>query len=231
MTVEKFLRTEQKYYLSEVQYKLLMANIKDRIKKDKFYHEKICNVYFDTINNDLIINSLNKPIYKEKVRLRSYNVPNANDLVFLELKKKFDGIVYKRRITLLNSEAILYINEGIMPSNNNQIMQEIDYIFKTYKLMPKLSLTYDRLAYVSIDDESFRITFDYNIKSSTKILKLDELKNEENLTGNNYIMEIKTDKSIPFWLLKAITEYRIYPKSYSKYGEVYQKIKERVINV
>jgi SPX domain protein involved in polyphosphate accumulation len=225
MAIEKFLRIEQKYLLTKSNYLQLLKRIKDNIQEDIYHHEKVYNIYFDNDNNDLIINSLNKPIYKEKVRLRSYQVPKANDIVYLELKKKFNGVIYKRRVNLTYKEAILYIDKGIMP-NNEQVMQEIDYTFKTYKLKPKLKINYMRDSYIAKTDPSFRITFDYNIYASRDDLKLADINKPNGLINDNYLMEIKTDKTIPLWLLEIINELKIYPINFSKYGEFYKQMKE-----
>lgn len=229
--LENIFRTEQKYYLTYCEYQELMNQIDNHLEKDKYYKERICSLYFDTDNYDLVINSLNKPLYKEKIRLRSYNTPASNDLVFLEIKKKYDGTVYKRRITLPYKEALNYINKGIVPDNQKQIFKEIDYCFKKYKLKPKVNISYDRYSYLDKDDKTFRITFDHNIKSSTTDLKLNDQLIGDSLIKDGYIMEIKSIKAIPFWLLKTLCELKIYPASFSKYGEVYKKLKESEIYV
>ena len=108
--IEIFKRIEQKYLLSENEYNKLMNRLKDHIVKDKYFQSTICNVYFDTDNYDLIVSSIEKDIFKEKVRLRSYNIPNLNDIVFLEIKSKLDGVVYKRRVTLTLDEFYNYLN-------------------------------------------------------------------------------------------------------------------------
>lgn len=224
--LENFFRKEQKYYLSEKEYQSLIKMIQNNIVKDQYYDEKICSIYFDNKNNDLIINSLNKPIYKEKVRLRCYNTPTDDSIVFLEIKKKYKGMVYKRRINLTYKEAKDYINKGLIPENNSQIFKEIDYCFQKYNLIPKVNITYDRYAYYAKDDPSLRITFDHNIQSSTTNLTLDNKVYENNVIKDNYIMEIKSINGMPFWLLKSLCELKLFPSSFSKYGEVYQNLKE-----
>ena len=59
----------------------------EHCKSGKNYN--IYNIYYDTDNSDVIRHSISKPYYKEKLRLRSYYIPNnSNDKVFLELKRK-----------------------------------------------------------------------------------------------------------------------------------------------
>lgn len=104
--------------------------------KDKYHKSTICNIYYDTTNNDLITSSIEKPPYKEKVRLRSYGIPSMDSQVFLEIKKKYNGIVGKRRVDIKLSDFYNYINNNVIPTCNKQIMEEIDYCFKKYKLNP-----------------------------------------------------------------------------------------------
>lgn len=231
MAIEKFNREELKYLLTTNQYNSLLKMINDYIQKDKYHKEKICNLYFDTINNDLIVKSISKPDYKEKVRLRSYNVPESETLVFLEIKKKYKKIVNKRRVTITYNQAIDYIFKGINPLPNSQIMKEIDYTFKRYNLLPKVAITYDRLSFFSKEDINLRITFDKDIKYSVDIKKLDSLENEKKLLDDKYIMEIKSLNGLPFWLVNALNELKLYPTSFSKYGKVYTRLRKENVYV
>ena len=222
--MEIFNRVEQKYILSKKQYQELIKRIETHLEKDYYFQSKICNIYFDNKNNDLIVNSLEKPAFKEKIRLRSYNVPNINDTVYLELKGKFNGIVFKRRLDIILSDFYKYLKTGVINKKyNNQIMQEIDYIIKKFELKPKIFIGYDRLSYYDKDNLNFRITFDTNLRSRNDELQL-ELGDNGNLYNKDiYIMEIKSLGNIPLWLTKVLSEMKIYPNSFSKYGEIYKK--------
>lgn len=224
-----FRRVEQKYLITTDDYNKILSLAKRKLCKDKFFSETICNIYFDTNNNDLIITSLEKPAYKEKVRLRSYGTPNNNSEVFLEIKKKYRGIVNKRRITLSLKEVHDYLEKNIIP-NNSQIMKEIDYTFKYYKLKPVLYLAYDRKSYYLKEDNEFRITFDTNIRSRTNDLKLELGSSGKLHIKDKYIMEIKSVKGMPPWFSSILNSLNIYPTSFSKYGEIY-KTKGEVKNV
>ncbi|MBQ9011169.1 MAG: polyphosphate polymerase domain-containing protein [Bacilli bacterium] len=218
-----FRRVEQKYLLTENQYNALFKEIESKIEKDKFFRSEVCNLYLDTDNNDLIIKSIEKPIYKEKVRLRSYNIPNIKDKVFLELKGKYDGVVFKRRITLKLEDFYKYLENGIKPEES-QIMNEIDYVIKRNKLKPKLFLAYDRYSYYDKQDKNFRITFDTNLRSRKNDLRLESgsygnLYKEEKF----YIMELKSLKALPLWFVEILSKLKIYPQSFSKYGNIYKK--------
>ena len=222
--IEIFKRIEQKYVLSEDEYNKLMNLVKNHLNKDEYYKSNICNIYFDNDNYDLIINSLEKGYYKEKVRLRSYSVPKLNDKVYFEIKSKFDGIVYKRRVILNLSDYYDYLDGKSINSSNKQIMDEIDYIIKKYNLKPKYFVAYDRLSYYDKDDKSFRVTFDENIRS-----RKDELRLEYGDSGNlffsdkMYVMELKSNGGLPVYFIDALSKLKIYPSSFSKIGNVYKK--------
>lgn len=220
--MEFFNRVELKYILTKEEYKELFSKINNYLEKDRYYQSKICNLYFDNDNNDFIINSLEKPIYKAKIRLRSYSVPNLNDIVYLELKGKYDGVVFKRRVDIKLKDFNYYMKTGIIKEEyNNQIMKEIDYVIKKFNIYPKLYIGYDRLSYYDKNNINFRVTFDFNLRS-----RQDELKLELGDNGNLYnkdlvIMEVKSLQSIPLWFTKILSNMKIYPNSFSKYGEIY----------
>ena len=117
---------------------------------------------------------MEKPCYKEKLRLRSYGTPKETDLVYVELKKKFDGIVYKRRVPMRYKEAKKYLYNGIRPNMDSQILREIDYTLDFYQARPAVYLAYDRLAFYGKDNPDFRITFDMNIRARQHVLELDK---------------------------------------------------------
>lgn len=228
--IEIFKRIEQKYVLSKEEYNCLMKMISNHLEKDEYFKSNICNIYFDNDNYDLIINSLEKGIYKEKVRLRSYNIPNLEDKVYFEIKSKLNGVVYKRRVTLPLKEFYNYLNGKIPNTSNPQIMKEIDYTMKRYNLKPKFFIAYDRTSYFDKEDETFRITFDENIRS-----RQDDLRLEYGDSGKlyfkdkKYVMELKANNGLPLWFTTILSELKIYPTSFSKYGSIYQnKLKEEL---
>ena len=222
--MEVFNRVEQKYVLNEYEYKKLFKKIESHLKKDYYYQSNICNLYFDNQNNDFIVNSLEKPIFKEKIRLRSYSVPNREDIVYLELKGKMEGVVFKRRLDIKLNDFYKYMNTGIINSKyDNQIMHEIDYIIKKFNLKPKIFIGYNRLSYYDKDNPNFRLTFDFNLRSRSEDLRLEYGDYGNLVNKNQYIMEVKSLGSIPLWFTKILSDLKIYPTSFSKYGEIYQK--------
>ena len=221
-----FERVEKKYILTQEQLDKLLDKINNDIEKDEYYESKICNIYFDTKNNDLIVNSLEKPVYKEKIRLRSYNIPTINDDVFLETKFKYKGVVGKRRIKINLNDFYNYL-ENKDYKIDSQIMKELDYLFKYYELKPSYFVAYDRKSYKGCLDQNLRITIDSNLRSRKDNLKL-ELGDEgkKYFDTDQYIMEIKTLGSIPLWLVRNLSELKIYPISFSKIGSIYKKDRE-----
>jgi SPX domain protein involved in polyphosphate accumulation len=218
-----FNRVEKKYLLNKKQAEELIKIISKYIKSGEYPYSKICNIYFDTQNSDLIRKSIEKPVYKEKIRLRSYGIPNKEDRVFLEIKKKFDGVVTKRRIALKLEEVYEYLENNKKPEVNKQIFNEIDYCFKKYNLKPSMYISYERYSYMGKEDENFRLTFDTNIISRESDLNLDKGDYGINVIGKDvFLMEVKCLESMPLWLTNALSVLKIYPVSFSKYGRIYE---------
>lgn len=208
-------RLEQKYFLNNEQFDNLLRLINNNLEKDKYFKERIYNIYFDNDQYEMINYSIDKPIYKEKIRLRSYN-KDSNE-VFLEIKKKYFDNSNKRRITLNYRD---YLNNQI--NTNNQIANELNYYFNKYNLKPKIKVNYDRLSYYLKEDSSFRITFDNNIKYSFDNLNLYQEDKSKLLFNKGYIMEFKTFNGIPLWLNDILNKLKIYPTSFSKVGKIYE---------
>ena len=208
-------RLEQKYFLNNEQFNNLLRLINNNLEKDKYFKERIYNIYYDNDDYEMINHSIDKPIYKEKIRLRSYN-KDSNE-VFLEIKKKYFDNSNKRRITLNYRD---YLNNQI--DTNNQIAKELNYYFNKYNLKPKIKVNYDRLSYYLKEDSSFRITFDNNIKYSFDNLNLYQEDKSKLLFNKGYIMEFKTFNGIPLWLNDILNKLKIYPTSFSKVGKIYE---------
>ena len=218
-----FERFEKKYMLTRQTYNLFLEAIEPYMCADSYGQHTIGNIYYDTDTYELIRQSIEKPKYKEKLRLRSYGIPNEESTVYLEIKKKYKGIVYKRRIDLTLAEAEAYLNRGIRPQKDSQILREIDYFISFYKPKPKVYLAYDRVAYFGREDSSVRITFDHNIRSREYDLSLSKGDRGELLLEDyKYLMEIKVAGAMPMWLSKILADLEIYPASFSKYGSVYK---------
>ena len=222
---EFFRRVEKKYIINKKQFEIIQDRMQDKMIEDSYGKSKICNVYFDTPNYDLISHSIQKPVYKDKIRLRSYNEPTEKDSVFLEIKRKYDGVVSKRRIKLPLNEAYKYISGEKIETKDVQVQNEIDYYFKYFNLHPTMFLSYDRIAYYDKNDSKFRITFDTNIIARNYDLALEKCDEGKPIfEEDKYIMELKTLGAIPLWLVDSLTEENIFPCGFSKYGEAYTQI-------
>lgn len=220
-----FKRYEIKFFLTEEQCSMLKSLMIDHMSEDEYGKSIIRNIYFDTPSYLLIRNSIDKPVYKEKIRLRSYGVTGPDTTVFLELKKKFKGVVYKRRVKLKEREALSYIMDGV-PLPESQISREIDYFISYYKeLMPKTVISYEREAYYSKTDETFRITLDRNVMYRCTDLSLESaVYGKKILPEGKVLMEVKTAYAIPLWFTSFLSENKIYKTSFSKYGTAYTDI-------
>lgn len=228
-----FNRMEQKYKINREQYEKILKLLPENVKRDKYGVYTICNIYYDTEQNEIISHSIEKPIYKEKIRIRSYKkTPGLDTLVFLEIKKKYKGIVNKRRIQLPLKEAYKYIENNIQPNETSQTIKEINNFLQRYKINKKIYIAYDREAFYDENDFNFRLTFDSRIRSRGYDVRLENGDyGEELLKENEYIMELKENRAIPLWFVKILSQLKIYPTSFSKYGEIYKKnYNKQVVN-
>ena len=220
-----FRRQEIKYLLSPETHRALMQIIEPYLRQDRYFHGTNCSVYLDTPSRDLAIKSLEKPLYKEKVRVRSYGVPTLDDTVFVEIKKKFRGIGSKRRIGVKLRDWYTYLGGQPLPTDHPQIAAELDYTLNYHGLQPALFIAYDRYAYVDEDNPAFRLTFDHRIRYRTDRLQL-----ERGDAGTPYfnddtvLMEVKALDAYPLWFVRALSKLRIHPASFSKYNKITQQI-------
>lgn len=223
MIQEIFKRYEKKYLLTPAQYGSLMERLEGRVVPDEYGEYTICNVYFDTPEFDLIRMSLEKPVYKEKLRLRSYGEIQNAETVFVELKKKYDGVVYKRRAAMTLRQAEEYLYRGIRPEIDSQIMRELNWFTSHYCLIPAVYLAYDRKAFAG-KEEDIRITFDSNIRGREKDLYLGSgSAGQILLPERKILMEVKIPDRMPLWMSRVFSEIGIFPVSFSKYGSYFSR--------
>lgn len=221
-----FKRYELKYLITQQQQQKILSVMQNYMKEDAYGKSTICNIYFDLPNYQLIRHSMEKPVYKEKLRMRSYGVATPDSPVFVELKKKYKSVVYKRRIAMTEREATEYLCQRHITSSQNQIHHEIDYFFQFYKdIVPTVFLSYDREAFFSETDANFRVTFDSNILWRDYNLSLTKgIYGIPVLSQDSVLMEIKTSDAIPLWMVDVLTKEQIYKTSFSKYGTAFQQI-------
>lgn len=219
-----FQRYEKKYLLNREQYAALRDRLSGRMQEDRYGSYTICNIYYDTPDYRLIRASLDKPVYKEKLRLRSYGTPDSQSPVFLELKKKFKGVVYKRRAVLTLEEAQAFLWDGERPSGQEQILNEIDWAMQFYRPEPKVFIGYDRIALCSEEEPELRVTFDTGLRWRNAALDLSKGDWGAPIRRDGKIlMELKLPGVMPLWMAHLLGDLQIYPTSFSKYGACYQK--------
>ena len=221
-----FKRYEIKYILTPEQRKKLRDTMNGIMKIDQYGHTTIRNIYFDTENYRLIRNSLDKPEYKEKLRVRSYSRITEEDDVFVELKKKYESVVYKRRIALPEYIAMDWLAAGGDKPGDSQIENEIDYFRGFYKgIRPQVFLSYEREAYYPEDGADLRLTLDSNIIARDYDLSLRYGVYGDNVIDRDLsVMEVKVTASMPMWLIRFLSENSVSKVSFSKYGMYYKNM-------
>ena len=221
-----FKRYELKYLLNKKEKEEILLAMKPHMKLDDYGRTVIRNIYFDTENFRLIRRSLEKPVYKEKLRIRSYKPVQITDPVFVEIKKKYKSVVYKRRLLLPEKTVMESFRTGEPLPVCSQIGDEIQYFREYYKnLQPSVFLSYEREAFYSLDGSDFRVTFDENILYRRNDISLgSEIYGHPLLGKQQTLMEIKTSGGIPLWMSETLTKHHLYKTSFSKYGSAYQCI-------
>ncbi|MDR0859046.1 MAG: polyphosphate polymerase domain-containing protein [Oscillospiraceae bacterium] len=232
MAIDVFSRYENKYKLNGRMFRKVQAAIADNMEADKFNRGgemyTIRNIYYDAPDFSLIRRSLSKPLYKEKVRLRAYGEVDEKSDVFVEIKKKFSGLVSKRRSLLKLGEAYDFLRDGTLPQiqeyMNAQVLREAQYIIEREKLRPALYLAYERFAYFGLGHHDLRVSFDADIRTRRENVRFEYGDyGEPLLEADTWLMEIKVASSIPVWLCRVLSENGIVPLSFSKYGAEYTK--------
>ena len=218
-----FRRYELKYLLTMAQKETVLKAMQPYMTLDKYGRTTIRNLYYDTDSYLLIRRSIEKPAYKEKLRIRSYSRVDGDSTAFVELKKKYKSVVYKRRISLPYAEATAWLSREKHPDKHTQIANEIDYFLDYYgSLHPTVFLSYERKAYYCNDGSDFRVTFDDNILCRQEDLSLEsEVYGTPILPEGKVLMEIKCSGGIPLWMTHVLSEEKIYKTSFSKYGTAY----------
>ncbi len=231
-----FKRYEIKYMLTLEQKQKVVEAMSPYMKMDEYGRTTIRNLYYDTDSYRLIRQSIEKPTYKEKLRVRSYAKVEPGKKVFVELKKKYKHVVYKRRVSIPEAEAMDWLKRDEVAATelenrqqsyqDTQIEHEINYFLDYYKdLHPTVFLSYEREAYYALDGSDFRVTFDDNILVREDRLSLQEEVGGTPILEEGYVlMEIKCSGGIPLWMTHALSELHIYKSQFSKYGTAYKNI-------
>ena len=220
-----FKRYELKYLMDRRRRDAVLREMEPYMTPDEYGHSSIRSIYYDTPDYRLIRDSLEKPVYKEKLRVRSYGPAGPEDPVFVELKKKYRDVVYKRRISLPQARAELCLAKR-NPLPDSQIGREIAYTLDFYQnLDPAMFLSYERDAFLERDGGDFRVTFDENIRCRQVELTLDsDVWGSPILKPGQVLMELKASGSLPLWMVRILSRHKLFKTSFSKYGTAYQNI-------
>ena len=238
MAQNTFERLEKKVLINNDLVPDFIRDISDYMEPDVFNKDgepyMVCNIYFDNDNNDVIRRSVMKPPFKEKLRMRSYGVPDETSTVFIELKRKLYVVGTKRRARITLAQAYRYLNEGIHPENlsyiDSQVLKEIDYFRELNHVYPKVYISYLRNAFYGKEDSSFRVTVDKDIVTRRHDLRLESGRyGELLLPDGKTLLEIKFAGARPLWFSRIMDKYGIIFGTYSKYGSEFQKYTKKQI--
>lgn len=240
MAIATFKRYEKKYLITKEKLDKILPFLLEYMELDPFClngnEYRIYSIYYDTDNHDVIRQNSSKPVYKEKMRIRSYyDRKDPEDKIFMEIKKKCNGQGNKRRIKLKIKEIEPFVNDGILPETKDylsaQVAKELQYYLSKNKVHPALYVQYDRLALFGKEDKNFRMTFDRNVRTRRHNFVFGESEDDELLLPNGeYIMEIKILGAMPLWLTHILSENELFSHGFSKYGVKYkQDAKNRLL--
>lgn len=230
--MDVFRRRELKFLLCDAQCQVIQEALYRRMEPDPHGLSTICNLYYDTPDYRLIRHSLEHPVYKEKLRLRCYGQASPDADIFLELKKKYKGVVYKRRVKVTEPEGIAFMNRTGVLRKQNQISREIIYFRDFYQtLRPQVYLCYDREAWYDPVDKGFRMTLDRNVRYRTTDLCLSTpFGGRDILEPGQTLLEVKAEGAVPLWLVDLLNCEQIRKQSFSKYGRAYlQMLQEQLV--
>ena len=237
MAKHTFERCEKKMLIDNSDLENFISDISEYMNPDEYNIDgkpyMISNLYFDDEGDNIVRQSVSKPKFKEKLRARSYGVPTPEDKVFIEIKRKLNGIGTKRRAKMKYCELCEYLKTGKHPENigyiNEQVLCEIDYYIQTYKVVPKVYISYMRNAYFAKDDKNVRLTLDREITTRRYDLDL-ALGNYGNslLPEGKTLVELKFEGSVPLWFAHIMSKYSLSFLSYSKYGREFMGMKRKI---
>ncbi|MCF0121564.1 MAG: polyphosphate polymerase domain-containing protein [Oscillospiraceae bacterium] len=215
----KFERIEKKFWMSQLQYEALLPFLNENTQPDQYGETLVCNIYYDTRDYSLIRRSVERPLFKEKLRLRSYGVPSKQSMVFVELKRKLNGIGYKRRIAVPYEQAKILLRGEPIQCDNPQIETEVLEFIRRYQPQPAVYLCYSRRAMTLKDSPALRITIDRELRYSFR--GFDEPMAPIMDDGSRVLMEIKAPGSVPPSLADKLSSLGIYQAPFSKVGACY----------
>lgn len=219
-----FKRYEKKYLLSAAAYPAVLERLLPYVEPDDYHRSTVCSLYYDRDDFRLIRHSIEGPVYKEKLRMRGYDLQSPESEVFVELKKKYKGIVYKRRVAMTEAQAERWLAGESGPPEDGQMVREIQWFLHENHPAPKALIACDRTAWRGRENPELRITFDENIRWRGDRLRLSEgSEGEALLPDGQVLMELKIPGAAPLWLAHLLSEEKLFPVSFSKYGTCYRE--------
>ena len=238
MDVSTFKRYEIKYLIGMDDAESFAGKLASRMELDEHCPQaegyRISSVYYDTTDRALIRHSLARPPYKEKLRMRSYGgAKQDGDYVFLEIKKKFDGVIGKRRATMSLKQAEEFVGSGLRPQLegyiNNQVAGEIAYFLSVHEVRPSAYISYTRLAFSGGHDKGLRVTFDSDIVARRGDASLRRPSyGERIIKADQVLMEVKFSSAVPLWLAAMLSEAGFQRQGFSKYGTEHEMALSRL---
>ena len=222
---ETFQRKELKYLLDAPSLYRLREAVSRHLLPSEFGTSQVNSLYLDTRERSVIARSVEKPLYKEKLRIRWYrsgSLATASE-AFVELKKKHKGIVYKRRLAVSPQTAIGFSRGSGL--GGSQIAREIEAARQRMgDLLPSALVICRRTSFGSDGEGELRITFDEGLR----VLDLfDGGQTVYPLEPGQVVLEVKGANAHPFWLVDALSAERAYPVAFSKYGAFYERVAAR----
>ncbi len=227
MAKHTFERREKKMLIDNTQVNDFVNDILEYMTPDEYNvggePYMISNIYFDDDGDNVIRHSVSKPQFKEKLRIRSYGVPDKDTKVYIEIKRKLKGIGTKRRAKLPLWQLNEYLEMGKHPDGikyiDEQVLREIDYYRATYHVSPKIYISYMRNAYFGKEDKKFRLTLDKEITTRRYDLDLSlGSYGEQLLPEGKTLLEVKFEGAVPLWFARIMSKYSLSFTPYSKYG-------------
>lgn len=237
MAKHTFERREKKMLIDNSIVEDFTKDILEYMDPDEYNFDgkpyMISNLYFDDDGDNIIRFSVSKPKYKEKLRVRSYGVPNDDTKVFIEIKRKLRGVGTKRRAKIRLGQLREYLATGKHPEGikyiDEQVLCEIDYYLATYKVEPKVYISYMRNAFFGKEDKNFRVTLDKEITTRRYDLDLSlGSYGEQLLPDGKTLLEIKFEGAVPLWFAHIMSKYSMSFQSYSKYGTEFKKMQRKL---
>ena len=218
-----FERVEKKFILTHAQADALMQDLTaGYMAVDQYGQHTIRNLYYDTDDYALIRKSIQKPKYKAKFRIRAYGTPKEDTLIFAELKKKYSGVVYKRRIAVSPDDMQRFLQGETLDGENPQIQRELHRYLAEHPIRSKVFLAYERVALYGLDDPALRVTFDTHLRFRTTHLdRFTDAAGTLICPDDPVILEVKLANAAPLWLARLLSKQKIYMSSFSKYGICY----------